>query len=203
MKTLLRISLVAMMLLLSVGSVAAQEGDDGEVGTFAWGSGITWTSSMQIQNIDASNDASVQLCYYSQTNPTSPTCITPSFFSDEDAGVIPAGRSAAVFPAVPSSVATTFNGSVVIQSDTQLAAISNILSSDYKYGASYEGTSAGATKVTLPIVQYNNAGRYYSQFNVQNAGSAQAAVTCYFYKEGSTTASTSVKIGRASCRERV
>jgi hypothetical protein len=48
--------------------------------------------------------------------------------------------------------------------------------------------------VTLPIVQYNNAGRYYSQFNVQNAGSAQAAVTCYFYKEGSTTASTSVNL---------
>lgn len=188
MKQLVKLLVVAAMLLMPVSMVAAQGGGEGDFGTFAWGSGITWNSSMQIQNVDPSEPAAVQLCYYSQTNPTAPTCITPGF------SPLAAGASAPLFPAVPDSVGTTFNGSVVVNSDREVVAISNILNSTYKYGAAYEGTAAGALKVSLPIVQFNNAGRYYSQFNVQNAGSTQATAIVYFYREGETSATTTVNL---------
>jgi hypothetical protein len=186
MKKLSRVFVVGVMLLLTVNMAGAQ-GPGGDVGIQDWGSGITWSSSMQIQNLDESSAATIQVCYYSQSSPASPTCLTPDF------SPLGAGESGTIFP-LPDELGSTFNGSAVVSADTQLAVVSNVLSSDFKYGGAYEGTSAGAIQVSLPIVQYRNAGRYFSQFNVQNAGSSQALATCSFYEEGETTADTTVNL---------
>jgi len=186
MKALLKVTLAAAVLLSLAGVAAAQGSTGGDIGILAWGSGITWNSSIQIQNVDPSTAATIEVCYYSQTAPTTPTCLTPSF------SPLAAGGSGTIFP-LPDQL-NPFNGSVVVSSNTELAIVSNILASDYKYGAAYEGISAGAVRVGLPIVQYNNAGRYFTQFNVQNAGNAQATATCYFYKEGQAAPSTTYNL---------
>jgi hypothetical protein len=187
MKRLLRVLALAVVLAISVSVVGAQGPEGSDVGVMDWGSGIVWTSSLQIQNLDTSKSATVEVCYYSQASPGSPTCLTPPF------SPLASGASGTIFP-LPDSLGTTFNGSAVVSSDAPLAAVSNMLSTDFKYGGAYEGISEGATQVSLPIVQYRNAGRYFSQFNVQNAGTSQATATCSFYREGQASASTSVDL---------
>jgi hypothetical protein len=97
-------------------------------------------------------------------------------------GTIAANQSVTFFPLgdPPSGftgnpVPTAFNGSVVISSNQPVAAITNILRSDFAAGGSYNGFSSGDTNVTLPIIMKNNSG-FNTYFNVQNLGSDDATV---------------------------
>lgn len=63
----------------------------------------------------------------------------------------------------------------MISSDQPLAAISNILSADYKTQASYVGVGTGSNTVQIPLLDKGNSG-WDSWFSIQNTGGADATV---------------------------
>jgi hypothetical protein len=69
------------------------------------------------------------------------------------------------------------------------------LSSDFKAGASYVGSAAGATTVSLPLLNKGNSG-FTTWFSVQNAGTAPANVTIN-YSDGTTASVTNLAVGAA------
>jgi hypothetical protein len=77
-------------------------------------------------------------------------------------------------------VAAGFKGSVVISADQPIAAISNVIGTLTAVGGStqgsYNGFSAGATSINLPIIQRANAG-IDTFVAVQNAGEVDANVS--------------------------
>jgi len=128
---------------------------------------ITWTSGWQIQNLDATNTAHISISYYNQDG-------TKNIADVSD--TIPAMSSKTYYPIHAN---TGFNGSVVVSSDTKVVAIANTLGNSPQYAASTESFSTGASSVKLPLIMRGNAG-YYTWFNVQNTGSADASVTVQY-----------------------
>jgi hypothetical protein len=131
----------------------------------AQGSGITWNSGFQVQNLE-NEDASIVIMYYNQDG----TEAIPGGVSD----TISAMGSKTYYPIHPEG---TFNGSVVISSNKQVAAIANLLASGTVTAASATNSfSAGATEVNLPLIMRGNWG-FDTWFNVQNVGTATTHVT--------------------------
>lgn len=85
---------------------------------------------------------------------------------------IPVNGSKTFFPI--TNVSVGFKGSFVISSNQNIAAISNILSSDFSAGASYVGRSAGSTTVLLPLLNKDNSG-FTTWFSVQNTSPSTPA----------------------------
>ncbi len=168
-----RIALVAALLLgaLAIGVPVAQAQE------FA-----NYTSGVQVANLEGTT-ANVTLVAYDANGPTG----TP--MSDD----IPANGSVTFFPI--SGVASGFSGSIVVSSDKNVAAISNILGNGGAAGASYVGRSAGATTVLLPLLNKDNNG-FTTWFSVQNAGQADANVTVS-YSDGQPADTFTLKPGAA------
>ncbi len=95
-----------------------------------------------------------------------------------------------------SNVSDGFSGSVIISSDKNVAAISNILSSDYSAAASYVGRSAGANEVQLPLLNKDNSG-FTTWFSVQNASTDEATVNVT-YSDGTSAAEQKIQPGAAA-----
>ncbi|HID87131.1 MAG TPA: hypothetical protein EYP55_07090 [Anaerolineae bacterium] len=131
----------------------------------AQGAGITWNSGFQVQNLE-NEDASIVIMYYNQDG----TEAIPGGVSD----TIPAMGSKTYYPIHPEG---TFNGSVVISSNRQIAAIANLLASGAVTAASATNSfSEGATTVNLPLIMRANYG-FDTWFNVQNVGTTTTHVT--------------------------
>ena len=131
----------------------------------AQGSGITWNSGFQVQNLENA-EASINIMYYNQDG----TEAIPGGVGD----TIPAMGSKTYYPIHPDG---TFNGSVVISSDKQVAAIANLLATGTVTAASATNSfSAGATSVKLPLIMRGNYG-FDTWFNVQNVGTDTTHVT--------------------------
>lgn len=141
-----------------------------------------YTSGIQVANLDT-DVATVVLIGYNPDGSQSGSALNDT---------IPVNSSKTYFPI--SNVANGFSGSFVISSNKKVAAISNILSSDFRAGASYVGRSGGATKVLLPLLNKNNSG-FTTWYSVQNAGTADANVNVA-YSDGKT-ASAVIKPGAA------
>jgi hypothetical protein len=112
---------------------------------------------------------------------------------------IPIGGSTTFFPI--ENVAAGFNGSVVISSSKNVAAISNILGSGGSLGAgsggaSYVGRSGGTTTVLLPLLNKDNSGRT-SWFSVQNAGNVDANVKVDYQLSNAPDVNFTIKPGAA------
>lgn len=153
MSKVLRLAILAALLLTlgSVGLASAQ-------------GGVTYASSFQVQNLDASNPAVVVLDYYNQSNGLLQVSVPYT---------ISASSSRTFFA---TDVAAGFNGSLVISSDRDIRAINNITGSGPgTYLDSTNGFQAGSPTVNLPLVMCNNSG-FDTWFNVQNAGSQVANV---------------------------
>jgi hypothetical protein len=144
---------------------------------------ITYTAGFQVQNLDTSNAATIQVTYYEQGGSTAASV------SDS----VPAGGSKTYFPL--DAVSEGFNGSVVISSDRDVRAIANILGNGLDYGASYGGFTAGAPSVSLPLLMKDNGG-FTTWFNVQNTGSAPTNVTVT-YSDGVTGSCNNLAAGAA------
>jgi hypothetical protein len=129
-----------------------------QYGSFVMSVGIN------LVNLDASNQANISIDFY-PVGTGDPTSITDT---------IPAGGAAKYFP-IPTS--DGFNGSAVISSDREIAAIVNEISSGY--GGSYNGFSQGGSPFYLPILMRNNGG-YNTEISVQNAGTSTASVDISF-----------------------
>jgi hypothetical protein len=116
--------------------------------------------------------------YYEQGNPTA--VAAPS-------DTVPGDGSVTYCPL--SAVSTGFNGSVVIESDQPIAAITNVTGGAWgAYNASYAGFDAGAGTVNLPLLFQDNYG-YNTWFNVQNVGEFDAVVNIA-YSDGSSASAT-------------
>lgn len=123
---------------------------------------VTYTSGFQLQNL-AGSTANISIVFYDQAGVVEAT--VPD--------TIPANGSKTYFPL--SAVTSGFNGSVVVSSDQSVAAIANVLGDSGAMGASYGGSSAGATTLNLPLVMKDNYG-INTWFNVQNAGGSSTTV---------------------------
>ncbi len=128
---------------------------------FATGGGLSYTSGVQVVNLDAGT-ATIGLTYYNQdgTIEASP------------ADTIPGNGSKTYFP-IHAGVG--FDGSLVISSDKPITAIANTITTDFAYGAATTSFSSGSTTVDLPLIMCNNSG-FNTWFNVQNAGSSSASI---------------------------
>jgi hypothetical protein len=157
-----------LLLILAAFSVAS-------AGKFSYLSGI------QVQNL-AAVDANVQLSYYNQDGSLDGSVPT----------IIPANSSTTFFPV---DATEGFDGSVVISADQPVAAISNILGDLGVAAASYVGSGAGDTSVSLPLLFQNNAG-FDTWFNVQNTGTADATVDVA-YSDGTTVLDVVIAPGAA------
>jgi len=142
---------------------------------------FTYTSGFQVQNLEATQ-AAITITFYNQDG---------SQAAQVQDTVTPNG-SKTYFPL--NQVADGFNGSVVISSDKQVAAIGNILGDGGIAAASYSAATTGSNQVLIPLLMKDNSG-YNTWFNVQNTGASVAAVTVN-YSDG-TTATANVQPGAA------
>jgi len=130
----------------------------------AQGSGITWNSCFQVQNLESA-EATINIMYYNQDGTVA---------AEVPADTIAALGSKTYCPIDPVG---TFNGSVVISSNTQVVAIANLLASGaLSAGAATNSFSAGAMTMNLPLIARGNAG-FNTWFNVQNTGTSSTNVT--------------------------
>jgi hypothetical protein len=150
---------------------------------------LNYTSCFQVQNLDGAQTAAISVSYYEQ-GVASPTVVNDT---------VAAAGSKTYCPL--SAVSDGFDGSVVISSDVEVAAIANISGAESgdpnwtSYNASYTGFTAGATTVNLPLLFKNNSG-FDTFFNVQNAGTDTANVTVN-YSDGAPDAMASIGPGQA------
>jgi hypothetical protein len=142
---------------------------------------FTYTSGIQVQNLEGTQ-AEVAITFYNPDGSVEAT--VPD--------TIPANGSKTFFP-LPS-VAEGFSGSAVISSNTQVAAITNILGNDGAAAAAYIAASAGYNTILLPLLMKGNSG-INTWFNVQNTGNGAANVTVT-YSSG-VVASANIPVGSA------
>ena len=140
---------------------------------------FTYTSGFQVQNLD-NTSASIQINFYNQDGSQPPGMPV----SDSIAAL----GSKTYFPL--NQVPTGFNGSVVITSTTQVAAVSNVHGNNFSANASYVAFNNGSGTVLIPLLMKGNSG-FNTWFNVQNTGAVDANVTVN-YSDG-TTANKTVK----------
>lgn len=177
MRKLLPLTIALLIaLLLSPGIAGAQA--------------YTYTSGFQIQNLDSTEAATINITFYPQVG-------DPISVADSIAAV----TSNNYFPL--ASVSDGFNGSVVVSSSTDIRVIVNVLGSGpANVGGSYTGFTEGASTVNLPMVMRNNAG-YDTIINIQNAGSVNTDVTVAYYplpgqgNSGVTDIALALEPGRA------
>jgi hypothetical protein len=160
-KTLAIVSALIISLLVTAVSTS--------VTTLAQGA-FVYNSAYQIQNLE-STEATVNIEYFDQDS-------TATYSGTVN---VPGNGSKTIFPFISGpfgdniSGPATFNGSVVLSSDKQIAAILNTEATSPFYGASTNGFSEGATELNLPLIACNNSG-FDTWFNVQNVGTSAATV---------------------------
>lgn len=142
----------------------------------------TYTACFALQNLEAGT-ATLSIVYYNQDGSTAAT-VTDTLAANQYKSYCPL-----------SAVSDGFNGSVVISSDRQLAAIANVHGDGYVNGASYTGQTSGASTVYVPLLMKENYG-YSTWFNVQNAGSAATNVSIT-YSDGVTASCNNLQPGAA------
>ena len=169
-KRLLYIFLTAALMLLVVPIVGAQPS--------------SYNTGFQVAN-QSSTTANIVVTYYNQDGSVNAS------IND----TVPANGSVTYFPIDASA---GFNGSVVISSDQEVAAITNVLGDGTAFGASYESFSTGAASVNLPLIMRGNFG-FNTWFNVQNTGTgADANVTVSFAGQPTCNQSATIKPGAAA-----
>jgi len=136
----------------------------------------SWYTSYQIQNLGTSQ-ADVSVTYYAGdgTATAGPTWTIDAgssvVWTQWDDSTLPAGQYAAVIEST-EEIAVIANQQLLPTGATGFTPIAPY--------SSYSGASAGATQVTLPVIMHNWFG-YYTEFYVQNVGSAAANVTITYY----------------------
>lgn len=156
------IAAIVAMLATGLGSTAA----------FAQGAQPSYTSGVQVSEISGST-ATVNMQAYNADGSS----------GGSGSYTINGGESITLFPL--ADVSTGFSGSLVFSSDKELAAIANVLASDFSAGASYVGRSSGATSVQLPLLNKGNSG-FNTWFAVQNANGSGNATVDIAYSDGTS-----------------
>lgn len=142
------------------------------------------TSSVNMANLESST-ASIVITAYNDDGTENGTPYDDT---------IPANGSKVYFP-IPN-IEAGFSGALVVSSDRDVAAIANIVCSDFSAGGSYNAGTGGSTSVSLPLLFKDNSG-FNTQFSVQNAGSANAVVTVN-YSDGTSAGPDTIPPGAAA-----
>jgi hypothetical protein len=154
----------------------------------AVGAQTTTNTAFQVVNLSSTTDADVTITYY-DTNGT-------VIYTADD--TIVAGSSETYVQAsMGTELGEIFNGSVVIASSQEIAAIVNqSTTGDSIYNGSYTGFSQGSTTFYLPVV-LNNFYGWKTEVSVQNASSAPVDVTIEYSTAGCTDVKTALAVGAA------
>jgi hypothetical protein len=137
---------------------------------------FTYNSGISLQNL-VNATANITLHFYlpnGDEDPNSPVMDT----------IAPLGNK--IYFPIPTTAG--FSGSVVIESDAQIASISNISGNSFKVAGAYDGSSEGSMSVNLPLLMSHNS-NYNTWFNVQNAGASDATVNVA-YSDGTVNSAT-------------
>ncbi|MEM7535803.1 MAG: hypothetical protein AAF639_26730 [Chloroflexota bacterium] len=89
---------------------------------------------------------------------------------------------------------SNFEGAMVLSSEEDIAAISNLVDFTQKIGSAYVGSEYGDIELLIPLLQYQNSG-FNSWYSVQNIGIMDAEVLIQ-YSDG-LTVSTTISPGAA------
>lgn len=151
----------------------------------------TTNTAFQVVNLSETDDANVNIVFYDTTG--------AEVYSMND--TITAGSSSTyVQSAQETELGTTFNGSVVVTSDQQIAAIVNQNTNDGSntagYNGSYTGFSEGSDTFVVPIVLARFYG-YYTEISIQNASSSAVNVTVD-YVDAACTTDTATALGQGT-----
>jgi hypothetical protein len=157
-----------------------------------------YDSGFQVQNLSSDTDANITMTFYNR-NGTVDLTVNDSidmggsntYFPLTDDPGNPNG-----FPTGSGDVSDNFDGSVVISSNTEIAAIANLGADSLLFGASYNGFSAGSPDVALPLLMYDNYG-FDTWISVQNTGTSTTDITVD-YSDGDSTTVTGVAPGAAA-----
>ena len=167
----LSITAVVVSILVGVFAVSGPFSQGGASAARVANFDGVWTTGWQVQNLDASKTATITATYY-----------------DVD-GTVVRTDSRQVDPLsghtfYPLPVASGFQGSVVVQSDTEIAAVANLLRQQpSEMSGSYLAISATSEIVYVPLLQRNNGGTQ-SELHIQNAASEPVTVTVAFKPSG-------------------
>jgi hypothetical protein len=134
---------------------------------------VTYSSGFQVQNLSSTEVANLIIKYIDQSGGIVSTFTTNASDPDPKNQPVPASGSRTYFPI---HAGTGFNGSVIIESTTQVVAIVNTVGDGGAYFASTTGFSSGSPSINLPLLMKGNSG-FDTWFNVQNVGSASTDVT--------------------------
>ncbi len=131
-----------------------------------------YESSIQVQNLDSVNAASISIYYY---NPDGTLATLPSPYINPVQDTIPAGSSNTYLPIHPD---VGFAGSAVISSVSSIAVISNIVvAATNRALGTYTGAPSGGTNLFFPLIDKRNN---VSVFSIQNTGGVVANYTIDF-----------------------
>jgi hypothetical protein len=186
MKTRIRIALVLMVIaVIFVGFTVARAALQ------------TYNSSIQVQNLDPSTKATISLYFYDrQGNLATTKPITDTVNPNSSNTYFPLDTTGHL----PGTVPPGFDGSAVIESNTKVASVTNIVGSDgsdpMAYGASYTGFSSGSPTAYLPLLMAGNYG-FNTWISVQNVGGSVTNITAT-YSDGKTATVNSVQPGAAA-----
>lgn len=177
MKKYIAIGVTLVVALAIAGAALAQGGDI---------NGSGWWASANVQRIgDAPGSAQVTMMSYAMQGVTGTT--------EYDCGskeLASFGSGATFFPHVSECVPDGFEGSAVLSSEDEIAAIVQVLNIGYggwapgdtPYGralAAYAGVSSPDTTVRFPLYK-NDHNNEMTTFYIQNAGSSETDITAVF-----------------------
>lgn len=174
----LTILLVVLTLLAIPMSVGAQS--------------VTTNTAFQVVNLNQSADATVTITFYDANGG-----VTYAITDD----TIAAGSSKTYIQSGETNLGTSFDGSVIISSDQEIAAIVNQNTADATpattgYNGSYTGFSEGSDTFYIPIVLNAYYG-YHTEISVQNASTGPVDVTVTYDTAGCTDVKTTLAVGAA------
>jgi len=188
------LSLIVVVVALIVGAPAALSSPNSESGQSPAGAqpqaNPAVSSAFAVQNMDTTDDAGavVNIKFYNSDG---------SLNSASFAATIAKG-SLGNF-ALPTSLPSGWQGSVVVESNKPVAAISNLFTpsgSPYLFGSGvgfYPGTNGytgeTGTSMYLPFLLKQRGGRS-TTFGIQNAGSTAATVTITYYNNDGSVRET-------------
>jgi hypothetical protein len=169
------VSILVLMLLCSIVAVEAQTPDNGQ-----------GNANIIAQNMSDTSDASVVAQY-----------LDPDGTPADSVGTSIDPLSSKEFLASDTSIGSSWVGSVVLYSDSELASVVNLLydggstSSDGTSAASYTGFAQTGDKFYLPRVMVIH-GNKVGHIAIQNADSTDATVSVSYYKLGEATPTATI-----------
>ncbi|MBI3967948.1 MAG: hypothetical protein HY329_20105 [Chloroflexi bacterium] len=181
-KALARVGVVSLGLVLAVagssgaatGLLGSQQATTANAATLGQ-SQASWSSGFQVQNLE-SQVANVKVIYFNREGVR---------VKEQTTQIQP--FSSFTFFGATMEVDEGFFGSVVIESDRQIAAITNELASNPTLLDSYAGSTNPSNVINLPLVMRNNGG-YSTELFIQNAGQADATdLKIEFFRPGQAT----------------